>query len=223
MVIVLTLALDTTWLSRVLSHPTLVLLGDASYALYILHIPVRLLLERFIDVSGLTIAQNVLFPIYVCGLIIVCVLVYQYIEYPARNWLRTNPHLLSLMLLDIVLIVAMARFGFFLRFGNEIEGFVRMQRLILRVGPVIFFLFLLGFRFYKTASWRSFGLAVLSGAVFLAGFMHYAWTSGWVEGFPQSIMILTPVLVFGSIHASRRLIYFLSTKISRTIETTREM
>lgn len=48
-----TLALDQTWLSRILSHRWLVALGETSFALYILHVPVIWLYERFLQSLGL--------------------------------------------------------------------------------------------------------------------------------------------------------------------------
>jgi peptidoglycan/LPS O-acetylase OafA/YrhL len=220
LIIVLTLALDTTVLSKILSHPTLVLLGDASYALYILHVPVRWLLERLLLTSGITLPYNVFFLAYVLGLILLCVFVFKFIEHPARAWLKANPHTLPLMFLDVVLILLMIQLAFMLRLGDGITGFIRTQTFALRVGLAFFFSLLLVFRFHTTTSWRSLGLAVLSGAILLAGFMHYAWTAGWVEGFPQSIVILIPLLIFGSIYLSRRLIHFFTAQFGQAVKTT---
>jgi len=203
--IILTLALDTTSLAKGLSHPQLVLLGDASYALYILHVPFRWLFERLLATTGITLAFGVMFTIHVCVSILLSILVFRYIERPARDWLRTNAHMLPIILLDIVLILAMTRFSFMLRLGDGTAAFLRTQNLALRVGVVVFFVSLLVFRFYITNTWRSLAAAMLTGTIVLAGLMHLAWTSGWVEGFPRSVIALIPMLIFGAMYLSRLL------------------
>ncbi len=212
LITILSLALDTTRLAQGLSHPWLVLLGDASYALYILHIPFRWLMEKYL--AGSAISYETMFLIYIPVSIAICVLVFKYIEVPARDWLRTNTHLLPFLFLDVVLIHGMIRFSFILRLGDGVAGFVRTQNFALRVGLVIFFLALLIFRFYKTSSLRSLGLAVLSGTTVLTGFMYLAWTKGWVEGFPRPIILFTAVFIFSSIYLSRYLILFLRSRIT---------
>jgi len=213
LMIVLTLALDTSLLSQWLSHPWLVLLGDASYALYILHVPIRMLFEDFLKLTGSGMAFRVMFAIYLPLLILLCIFVFKYIERPTRDWLRMNPNTLMKMLLDVVLILAMIRFSFTLRLGADISGFLRTETFALRVGIVVFFLALLLFRFYVAPSWRSLTLSALSGATALGGFMYLAWTSGWVEGFPRSVLFLIPLLVFTAIYSSRRLLGFLKPRV----------
>jgi peptidoglycan/LPS O-acetylase OafA/YrhL len=213
LIIILALAADTTRLSQGLSHPWLILLGDASYALYILHVPFRWILERFLADMGSTIDYDVMFLAYVPATIILCVLVYKYIERPARDWLRTNAHLLPLILLDIVLILIMTRLSFILRLGDGVAASLKTQTFALRVSVVVFFLFLLVFRFYTANSWRSLALAVLSGAIVLTGFMYLAWTNGWAESFPRSIILLIAMLVFCSIYLSHYLFRFLRPRL----------
>jgi peptidoglycan/LPS O-acetylase OafA/YrhL len=208
LIIVLTLALDNSYLSQGLSHPWLVLLGDASYALYILHVPIRWLFQDLVALTGQIMEFGVIFSIYLPLLILLCIFVFKYIERPVRDWLRTNPHMLTKILLDILLIYAMIRLSFILRLGTEALAYVRTETFALRVGIVVFFLALLIFRFYVTPSWRSLTLAILSGAATLSGFMYRAWTSGWVEGFPRSIIILVPLLVFTAIYSSRLLLEY---------------
>jgi peptidoglycan/LPS O-acetylase OafA/YrhL len=213
LVIVLTLALDKSRLSQGLSHPWLILLGDASYALYILHVPVRWLFQDILALAGQVMEFGVMFSIYLPILILLCIFVFQYIERPTRNWLRTNPHMLTKILLDILLIFAMIRFSFILRLGTETSAYLRTETFALRVGIVVFFLALFLFQYYTAPSWRSLTLATLSGAAALSGFMYVAWTSSWVEGFPRSILLLIPLLVFTAIYSSRLLMEFLKPKV----------
>ena len=213
LLIVLTLAMDTSLLSRWLSHPWLVLLGDASYALYILHVPIRMLFEDYLKLTGNGMAFGTMFAIYLPILIVLCILVFKYVERPTRDWLRTNPHMPTKMLLDCMLIFAMVRFSFTLRLGSAASAWLRTEYFALRVGMVIFFLSLLAFRFYSTQTWRSLTLAVLSGALVLTGCMYFAWTSGWTEGFPRSIILLIPPLVFAAIYTSRLLLEFFKPRV----------
>jgi len=116
--------------------------------------------------------------------------------------------MLTKILLDVILILVMIRFSFTLRLGTETSAFLRTETFALRVGVAVFFLALLVFRFYVTHSWRSLALAVLSGAAVLSGFMHLAWKSGWVEGFPRSIIILIPLLIFAAIYSTRLMLEY---------------
>ncbi len=216
LIIVLALALDTTNLSKRLSHPWLVSLGDSSYALFILHIPFLWLFTRFLDMAGISIPFGLTFSIHVTVSIILSILVFKYLERPARDWLRTNANTLPLIFLDTILIFIMIRLGFMLRLGDGISDFLRTQNFALRVGMASYFFCLVVFRFYTTNSWRSLGLAVLSGTIILTGFMYLAWTSEWVEGFPRSILVLIPLLVFTSIYLSRLLVHFLKFKSPQT-------
>lgn len=212
LLIILTLAWDTSRLSQSLSHPWLVLLGDASYALYILHLPIRGLLNRLLALMNSPISVQDMFLLYVVLTILFCVIVFKAIERPARGWLRTNPHTLKSILLDAILILVMIRFSFVLRLGTETSDVLRAQNLALRVGSGIFVLSLFIFRFYATRAWRSLGLAVFCGAVTLSGWMYVAWIFGKVEVFPRSILILIPVLIFTAIALSRFLSDFLKRK-----------
>ena len=205
LIIILTLALDTTRLSRWLSHPWLALLGDASYALYILHVPFIWLFKRFLEMTGLTLEYGIFFSIYLILTIILCILVYRYIEHPARDWLRTHAAMLPLIFLDVVLIMVMIQFSFRLRLGDGISGFLRTQNLAVRVGVTAFFLCLLVFRFYITNSWRALFFSVFFGTAILSGFLYAAWNAKWVEGFPRSIILLIALFVFASIYLSRLL------------------
>jgi len=214
--IILTLAWDTSHISRILSHPRLVTLGDASYALYILHIPISWLFQRLRVFTDIT--PEIMFLIYLPVTIALSIFVFKYIERPARTWLRTNPQTLTKILLDILLILAMIRFSFILRLGTWTSDFPRTQTFVLRVGVGIFFFALLAFRFYITHSWRSLALAILSGTATLSGFIYLAWTSGRVEVFPRSILILIPPLVFAAIYSSRLLFEFLKPKIQTESE-----
>lgn len=209
LVIILALALDTTILSQRLKHPWLALLGDSSYALFILHLPFLWLFTSLLRLTGITITDSAKFFIHILVSISLSIVVFKYIERPARDWLRTNYKTLPLILLDIILIIIMVRLSFALRLGDGIANFLRTQTFAIRIGVVSYFISLLVFRYYTTRSWQSLAAAVMSGTVILTGFVYLAWTSGWIEGFPRSILLLIPVMIFMAIYLSRFIAQFL--------------
>jgi len=83
------LARGEGWLQHLLSRPTLLVLGDASYALYVLQEPVVVwftaALKRF--APDLIVRWNLLFWVYASILVVVSVLVHRYLETPLRLWL----------------------------------------------------------------------------------------------------------------------------------------
>lgn len=217
LIIILALALDTTGLSQRLKHPWLVLLGDSSYALFILHIPLFWLFTLVLKLTGTTIMYSAKFSIHVLISIFTSILVFKYMERPVRDWIRANAQTLSYMLLDVILIFITIRLGFVLRLGDEVVYFLKTQNFAIRAGMAAYFIFLLAFRFYTTTSPRSLVFAALSGTAVLAGLMYLAWTSKWVEGFPRSILLLIPVLLFSILYASRLLLHALKFKLRKTV------
>jgi len=206
LIIILTLAVDTTPLSKWMSHPWLVTLGDASYALYILHVPVRWLVERFIQSLGVSIPHNTMYGIYIPFIITLSVFVFKYIERPARDWLRANPQKLTLILLDAALIYLVIHLAFIIRLGDGISAFLKTQNFALRIGITAYFLCLLGSGLYKTFTLRKLILSIFSGTIILTGFMYYAWIQTWVEGFPRPIILLIAIFAFGAIYITHRIL-----------------
>lgn len=86
------LALSGGWLANALEARVPVFLGKASYAVYILHIPLLWSYKRwaiywFPGMSGSWMAA-----IYVCGVVAVSAIVYHFFEEPANQYLRTAKH-----------------------------------------------------------------------------------------------------------------------------------
>lgn len=75
-------------LVRLLSHPVLVLLGEASYSLYILHMPLWMwysaLGRRLVAPATLVLS----FPMYALLVVVAAVIVFRRVEVPARNAVR---------------------------------------------------------------------------------------------------------------------------------------
>jgi peptidoglycan/LPS O-acetylase OafA/YrhL len=86
-VFILFLALDQSWFSRVMQHKWLVLLGEASYGVYILQEPLsQYFFYRFAPLTNWSDrTQSFLFPIL---LIVLSILVFRCFESPARFWIR---------------------------------------------------------------------------------------------------------------------------------------
>jgi len=75
-------------LARILGHPGLVLVGEASYALYLLHQPLWLLVTSLRRVNALDRQPPSFFVGYLVATLIVSVVVLQLVEKPCRKALR---------------------------------------------------------------------------------------------------------------------------------------
>jgi peptidoglycan/LPS O-acetylase OafA/YrhL len=214
LLIILALALDTTRLSQRLAHPWLVLLGDSSYALFILHIPFLWLFRRLLEITGISISYSSMFFIHVFNSIVLSIMVFKFMERPARDWLRKNSRALPYIFVDVMLVLIMVHLSFLLRLGDEFSQYPRTQTFTVRIGVTAYFFFLLVFRYYTRNTPRALAFAVLSGTVTLTGFLYVAWTAGWVEIFPKSIIALIALLVYASIHLSRALSSFMKGRLA---------
>jgi peptidoglycan/LPS O-acetylase OafA/YrhL len=86
--IIYTLAAGTTFATRFLSHPWIVRLGEASYALYLLHSIPRNLLPLVLPPDASRATTISLSLLAIVGSIAASLLVYTWVETPARRWLR---------------------------------------------------------------------------------------------------------------------------------------
>jgi peptidoglycan/LPS O-acetylase OafA/YrhL len=68
-----------------LSHPWLVLLGEASYALYITHLLVWVYVKIGLERSGVDIQKPWVFPLYAVLALGVSVVTFRWLETPARK------------------------------------------------------------------------------------------------------------------------------------------
>lgn len=75
------LTVNPTWLSRRLSAPWLVALGNSSYALYLIHTPVLALFCHFQWVAP------IIYPLYLAFCVGLSLLSFHYFETPVRLWL----------------------------------------------------------------------------------------------------------------------------------------
>lgn len=71
-----------------LTRPGFILLGEASYSMYILHIPLRLCWNSLADaVPGLSSMPWLNFPLYFGFVVVVSVVVFRVVETPLRQWI----------------------------------------------------------------------------------------------------------------------------------------
>ncbi|UHO38018.1 acyltransferase [Chryseobacterium capnotolerans] len=75
-------------LTRIFSLKPLEYLGEASYAVYITHIPVLYILRELLKWGNYNFSIDIVFGIYMVFLIIICILFYQFIEKPLRDYLK---------------------------------------------------------------------------------------------------------------------------------------
>ncbi|WP_296681291.1 acyltransferase [Novosphingobium sp.] len=80
--LIVQLASLKTWLARILASRPLLLLGEASYALYILQLPVRQTLELFLPLTWARLAN---LPVAIS----ISIGVFLFWEEPSRRWLRS--------------------------------------------------------------------------------------------------------------------------------------
>lgn len=208
LLVILALVMETTFVSRLLSHPWLVRLGDASYGVYILHMPVYWILGDLEKLTSIRPPDAAFFYLYVVILIGLSLLLHVWVERPARDWLRHNSRRLWLIAGDALLLVAALFLSYLARVGLEIRGYTDSLNFALRLGiPAYLFLMIL-FRAYAPIStgalfsWakRSLLPVTVIGAVLLAGLMFFALQKEWIGTFPRSMLavylIVSAVFLF---------------------------
>ncbi len=89
-VLIVSLAGGDGSLARFLSLPFLLLLGEASYALYLLHFHARPWILRALSIVAPDASHNptLTLVVYVTAIVAISVLVFQYIEVPARRMIK---------------------------------------------------------------------------------------------------------------------------------------
>lgn len=82
------LAVDGSWLSRLLGQGMFVLLGEISYAVYILHIPVAWSVRSVWNEQFAVAHPVAAFSLYLGVLLVVAYASFRWMETPLREWLR---------------------------------------------------------------------------------------------------------------------------------------
>jgi len=88
-VLVYSLARERSFVARFLALPPLVLLGEASYAVYLLHLQLAWSTRLYAVVAPVVLRVPVLYFIgHVVPLTLACIAIYRWFEMPLRAWLR---------------------------------------------------------------------------------------------------------------------------------------
>lgn len=90
-VAILALASGNPTIHRLFSASWLVLLGEASYALYLLHYPMYSILRRFVENGGW-----IAYILYLAGALALSIVSFLYLEGPARRWILNRARVRSL-------------------------------------------------------------------------------------------------------------------------------
>ena len=70
-----------------LTRATFILLGEASYSMYILHIPLRYCWDNLTDALRLSLTPWLSYPLYFGFVVLVSVVVFRSVETPLRKWI----------------------------------------------------------------------------------------------------------------------------------------
>lgn len=204
---IVALAMDRSFVSRFLVHPVLVNLGELSYGIYILHIPVKWLYEWALTSAGVANVQGVMDWTFLPLILLVAFLVHFYLDTPFRKWLKDYLKNISIriLLLDLALILLLGFFLFSIRFGSgrEYRSYLEMERLVLWVAFFARPALGLVFRSYRHDVISNPGnqwlisviLSVTLGSLVIAGSAYIGYFTGWFENFPRSIFVLDWVIV----------------------------
>jgi peptidoglycan/LPS O-acetylase OafA/YrhL len=87
LIFIILLARHKGFITRIFSHYTLVLLGEASYSLYILQKPIHGIYDKIV-VPRIPLSEHLHFYIFLVILIIISILSYRYLETPMRIRIR---------------------------------------------------------------------------------------------------------------------------------------
>jgi peptidoglycan/LPS O-acetylase OafA/YrhL len=208
-IFIVALSIDKSRLSNFLNHPYLVALGEASYGMYILHIPLAWLLDRYLTTSSLIKNPIQIYDIAILPLVIaISLLAHFYIDLPIRAWLKKTLHHINipLLLLDLVIVTASIYFSFRLRFDHprEYASYSEIGRLIFYsaffIRPALSIIF-------NTFNPEMFALPVVKlirpllisttiGSAIIAIIAYIGYAAGLSVNFPRSIFLIDWLIVF---------------------------
>lgn len=204
---IITLSLDKTKLSIYLQYPWLLVLGESSYAIYILHVPVSWLFEKYLTEFH---ASNHAWVFSVFNLPLIIALsvgLYLFVDTPIRNWLRVYFKKIDfrLVLLDFLIFILVTFFIFQIRFNDRDYRLLyrEMERLVFWIGfflrpffSIIFGAYLSATLFSKGYKWMLPVVLSLSlSSVLMVFSAYWGYLNGWFENFPRSVFVIDWLIV----------------------------
>ncbi len=220
--VIIALALDKTRFSGFLSLPALILLGEISYALYILHIPVKWNYERVLENLNY---QDLFGYTYLPLMIGIAFIAHFYVDQPIRNWLKKIMQNISfpLLILDLAILGVSIYISFRFRFGHgkEFSSYYTTALLMFWSALVLRTIFSGALNAFNPSilhgSFMQFVrpviISVTLGSAVIAGIVYMGYSLAWFENFPRSVFVVDWVLVLGLSLAIRLLF-----RISRIYE-----
>lgn len=88
--VIVGLAHSRGWIARLLGTRPLVVLGEASYGIYLLHIPILQWLRRFVAPEWIESNGPTFFALWAVLVLIASIAAFYGIEHPARIWIRNH-------------------------------------------------------------------------------------------------------------------------------------
>lgn len=205
--IIVSLAMDKSRLSNFLNRPVLVNLGEISYAVYILHVPIAWLYERALEGSSLANPRAVFEVTFLPLIISIGLVSHFYVDSPLRRWLRNTLQRVSmrLLIIDLAIIALSVYITFRFRFGDG-----RQFNQYWSTAQIMFWsAFLL--RTIFSTYFNSLNPAVLQGtflqaakpvlvsvttaSLAVAGVVYSIYSLGLIENFPRSVFAIDWAIV----------------------------
>jgi hypothetical protein len=207
--LIVTLAIDATRLSRLLQHRWLVTLGETAFAIYILEVPAIWIYKRLLFASGAGNPDLILDLTYMPLMISIGLIAFFYVDPALRNWMKNIMKRVSmpLLVLDLAIFALSVYVSLRFRFGEGREfNSYRNTALIMfwsaflfRTSISIVFDTLnpanLYFSFARLS--RALMIPVTIGSLVIAALTYGAYAAGWIENFPRSIFIIDWLIVLG--------------------------
>lgn len=229
--ICISLSLDQSRLSKFLSHPIFLALGEATYAIYILHVPLSWFYHRFLESSSFIVDPNRIFDLTAFPLLIVIGLFARnYIDQPIQKWLKNNIHKINipLLLLDLVVVTASIYFSFALRFDHhrEFNSYQTMMRVMFYCAFFLRPALSIYFNAFNLSAFTSFTqmvrpliISTTLGSIILYFIIYSGFTAGWLENFPRSIFIADWLIVLSTSLIARFIFTLIENRKQKVLAT----
>jgi peptidoglycan/LPS O-acetylase OafA/YrhL len=227
---IISLALDKSFLSKIFNHPALVTLGETSYAIYILHVPIVWLFDRYLH-KHIASAQQIFYVAVIPMLIAIGLLAHFFVDQPLRVWLKkTLQHInIPLLLLDLVIVTASVYLSFRLRFDHprEFASYQTMMRVIFYCAFFLRPALSIYFNTFNLSAFISFKqmirpiiISTTFGSALFYITIYIGFSMGWFENFPRSIFISDWLIVLSTSLLARFIFMLIENRKQKILATT---